>query len=886
MTADTAATSETPEEPAPTALADSAGADAANLLRHARDGVVATDAQGLVTQWNPSAERLLGWRCAEAQGQALSSLLVPAHADVLHDTVAHGGDGLMTMDVLRRDGRVITLELSVFALPTPTGKGTGWFLRDVSERQSIQTALLQSEERYRAVVEHLSEGMIVIQDEKVAYANPRATEIVSMSLAQMQQTGFLTRIHPDDRAMVQDRQRRRLAGEHPPDHYEVRLVLPGEVARWVAVGVSVVPWEGKPAVLIFFADITDQKMLLEAMHHSEQRLRAVVENASEGMVVIQDGVVVFVNQRALQITRRTRRAFFGLNVLEPRHPDDLAMMAERQRRLQTGEPLSASYEMRLMHDDGSVTWIEVGATTVPWDGKTATLGFFCDVSQRKALEVRLRETLAERETILESSQVGIALLSQTRQLRWANRAMRHIFRAKQGPQPKPWGEPVDFEALFVEPEVYRRTHADFMERMRTQRAFEGELQLRRVDGTMFWASVTGKAVNARDATQGTVWTVLDINERKELEVTLQRTASEREAIFSSALVGIAFNVRREIRWVNDKFLEMTGYQREELAGHSSRQLYLDDESFVQEGERVVQQLLREGAYINERQLIRKNGERIWVQMAGRCVFGNDPDAGVIWTFVDITDRKRAEDEVRAALVRQQDLNMLRSRFVTMTSHEFRTPLAAIQSSADLMRHYGDRMSEVERVEVLDGVQAGVQRMSTMLERILLIGKADAQMLEFRPAPLDVHALCRRCVVEARSQYPARADDIELHYQCPHDTGVLDDKLLGHILNNLLSNAMKYSPAGSAVSLRVSQGSAGWVFEVLDAGIGIPTPEQGQLFAAFHRASNVGDISGTGLGLAIVKKAVEVHGGSIEVRSVAGGGSCFTVTLGTASPLPA
>ncbi|WP_162241844.1 PAS domain S-box protein [Pseudorhodoferax sp. Leaf267] len=1012
MTADPAAAPGTPREPVAAATQPAACA-AVQLLVHARDGVVATDAQGLVTEWNPSAERMLGWLRAEAIGQPLSALVVPVHPAESHETglepylrsgAARGLDGLLEIDVLRRDGRQITLELSIFSLPGQSGEASGIFLRDVSERQSTQKAVRQSEaryrslvehlgegmaviqdgrvaftnaraiaimrvdaatvvgadylpwlhpddrplaaqrqharqrgddvprryelrrldedgtvrwldvhatavpwegrpatmaffsdisaskvttealrvseERYRAVVEHLSEGMIVIQDEKVVYANPRAAEIAGLPLAQMQQIGFLTRIHPDDQALVLDRQRRRLAGEQPPDHYELRLLLPGDVVRWIAIGVAVVPWGGKPAALTFFTDVTERKAMLEEIRVSEERLRAVVEHAGEGTLVAIDlDKPVFVNARALQIMRMTREELEQQGYLHLLHPDDLPMVVERRRRRLAGDPVVGRYEVRLMDRDGGVRWIDMGTTVVPWSGQKATLTFFTDVSRRKALEARLRDTLAERETILENSLVGIAFLTQDRKLRWANRAMTRIFRSDRAMRLDPDWQSVDFQSFFPRPEDYARAGAEIKARMRAQLTFEGELQLRRGDGTLFWASITGKAVNASDAAHGTVWTVMDITERKALEVALQRTSSEREAIFGSVLVGIAFNVNRHIRWVNDKFVEMMGYSREELTGRSSRMLYPDDESYTREGVLTLQHLQRDGSYISERQMVRKNGERIWVQLAGRCVFGKNPEAGAIWTFLDITDRKRAEDDVRAALERQQELNVLRSRFVAMTSHEFRTPLATILSSAELIRHYRDRMSEAETQEVLDGVEAGVQRMTGMLDRMLLIGKADAQMLDFQPLPLDLRALCQRCVAEARSQYPGRADDIVLEYQCTRGTGAFDEKLLRHVLGNLLSNAVKYSPAGGAVRLRVTDQGEGWAFEVSDHGIGIPLQEQGHLFESFHRASNVGDIPGTGLGLAIVKKAVEVHGGTIEVRSEAGDGCCFKVRIG-------
>ncbi|MDB5895033.1 MAG: hypothetical protein JWQ88_2564, partial [Rhodoferax sp.] len=252
--------------------------------------------------------------------------------------------------------------------------------------------------------------------------------------------------------------------------------------------------------------------------------------------------------------------------------------------------------------------------------------------------------------------------------------------------------------------------------------------------------------------------------------------------------------------------------------------------------------------------------------------------GVIWTLLDITERRKAEDDIRAALERQKELNELRSRFVSMTSHEFRTPLATILSSAELVQHYGDRMPAAEKREVLQSIENGVHRMTRMLDRMLLIGKADAQMLEFSPQPLDLKNLCQRCVDEARRQHADASGDVVLAYQAGPTPGMFDEKLLQHILGNLLSNALKYSPPGGRVRFSVTEDGGRTVFEVADEGIGIPAAEIPLLFESFHRASNVGRIQGTGLGLAIVKKAVERHGGTVAVLSEAGAGACFTVTL--------
>ncbi|HSV46841.1 MAG TPA: HAMP domain-containing sensor histidine kinase, partial [Ramlibacter sp.] len=269
---------------------------------------------------------------------------------------------------------------------------------------------------------------------------------------------------------------------------------------------------------------------------------------------------------------------------------------------------------------------------------------------------------------------------------------------------------------------------------------------------------------------------------------------------------------------------------------------------------------------------------LWVEMGGSCLKPNDPDSGVIWTFLDITGRKKSEEEMREALEQQKALNELRTRFVAMTSHEFRTPLAAILSAEELLRHYGDRLPQPERIEILDSIASGVSRMSRMMDRVLLLGQADAQMLDFVPQELDLPRLCRQLVDEARVQKPDAPAQVALEVGEGVGRGRYDEKLLRHIFGNLLSNAIKYSPAGGGVRFAVRRNGAGTRFEVADQGIGIPADEVAHLFESFHRASNVGAIPGTGLGLAIVKNAVQIHGGTIAVDSEVGQGTLFRVDL--------
>ncbi|HSI53217.1 MAG: 7TM diverse intracellular signaling domain-containing protein [Ramlibacter sp.] len=484
---------------------------------------------------------------------------------------------------------------------------------------------------------------------------------------------------------------------------------------------------------------------------------------------------------------------------------------------------------------------------------------------------RLRTVLEERETVLDSSIVGIAFLTPEGRFRWANQAMLDIFGAKSQLN-------VSMEPFYTSREEYRRIGGEVSRSVTRGEVYETELQMRRADGTLIWVSLSGKAVSRRDLSQGTVWVIMNITPRKELEEQLQKTNSEREAILNSTQVGIVLSVARRHEWVNRKFAHMLGYPPQVLIGQTSSYIHPDEEAWQRFGEEARAALIATGSYQCERQLKRRNGELFWVEMGGSCLRPNDPDSGVIWTFLDITERKKSESEIREALEQQRALNELRSRFVAMTSHEFRTPLAAILSAEELLRHYGDRLPPAERIEILDSIASGVQRMSRMMDRVLLLGKADAGMLEFAPEPIELLPLCRKFVDEARAQQPDSHSEVVTEFGEGVGEGRYDEKLLRHIFSNLLSNALKYSPGGGKVGFKVRREGDATVFQVADQGIGIPPEEVSHLFESFHRASNVGAIQGTGLGLAIVKNAVEMHGGAIEVDSRLGEGTTFTVRL--------
>ncbi len=226
--------------------------------------------------------------------------------------------------------------------------------------------------------------------------------------------------------------------------------------------------------------------------------------------------------------------------------------------------------------------------------------------------------------------------------------------------------------------------------------------------------------------------------------------------------------------------------------------------------------------------------------------------------------------------KERELGELKTRFVSMTSHEFRTPLSAILSSSEMLEAYGERWAKDRRDSHLERIRNAATGMTQMLDDILVIGRAEAGVLRPSPAPLEVDAFCRH-LVETLEQ--AHGKGGRVRYQFSGDPQLIgDERLLTHVLSNLVGNALKYSPPDSEVVLEVRANGTACHFLVRDQGIGIPAEDLPKLFQSFRRGSNVGQIKGSGLGLAVVKRALDVQNGSIEVKSEVGRGTEFSVTV--------
>jgi len=243
---------------------------------------------------------------------------------------------------------------------------------------------------------------------------------------------------------------------------------------------------------------------------------------------------------------------------------------------------------------------------------------------------------------------------------------------------------------------------------------------------------------------------------------------------------------------------------------------------------------------------------------------------------EVFERKRAEEEARKALEKERELNELKSKFVSIASHEFRTPLSTILSSISLIEQYNKGENE-KITKHTQRVRSSVNHLTGILNDFLSLGKLEEGKIDVKPESIDIKSLFEDIKEEIKVQLKD-GQTIEIRIDGNVNEFTSDARILRNILFNLLSNASKYSDAGKLIIISAIMIDNVLQIHIIDEGIGIPEADKKHMFDRFFRASNSGNIQGTGLGLNIVKRYVELLNGSIQFKSEYQKGTTFTVSI--------
>jgi len=618
-------------------------------------------------------------------------------------------------------------------------------------------------------------------------------------------------------------------------------------------------------------DITERKQAQTALAEERNLLRTLIDTIPD-YIYIKDTAhcTVLCNLAGARSVGMTPEETIGQNAFAL-FPAEMAkqFQADDDQLFQSGLPL-LDHEELILAPGGKVVW--GSSTKVPLHNLQGELiglvGITRDISEHKQRERQLRYYASLQENV---SDAVIASDLAFRIQSW-NRAAETMYgwRAEEV-----IGQPV-VEVLSTQYVSDEESNANALKSLLEQGYWQGEVVQRRKDGAAL--HILGSVTVLKDE-QGLPFGVVAVNhnitERKRAAEALREQHDFLQLVINSVPDLITVNDRTGcFHIVNEHAAQIYGLTPAAMVGKTDAHVNANlgevtfflqtDQAALDSGQIVfIPEQTIQGRYYQTTKIPLKSS----TEQPNRLLVVSS----------DITERKQAEAMLQQALQKEKELGELKSRFVSMASHEFRNPLTSILLLTDTLRNFRDKLSNDQIEERLGKIQAQGFYLRDIMEDVLQLTRLQAHRAQLNPVWLDLDALCRSVLDEFQSQANGAH---RLLYTCDDDLGVvhLDKKLMRQLITNLVSNAMKYSAADTTIRISLAKSGEALVFQVQDQGIGIPAADLTYLFEPFHRAANVDAIAGTGLGLTIAKEAVELHGGTITVESQSGVGTTFTVYI--------
>ena len=607
------------------------------------------------------------------------------------------------------------------------------------------------------------------------------------------------------------------------------------------------------------------------------RLGMVMRHAKDIIIVTDDEMrFVDVNQQALDTYGWTKEEMLRRTILDIRAPGTLKALPDDIERIKSAE--GAIFETVHRRKDDTTFPVESSVRRVEIDGRPHLLSIVRDISERKQTEAALRAS-EERYRLIADNTSDLIWLYDRLAERFTYASPSALPLLGYRPEEVVGRRLLDFVAP-ASHDIARRALEQALRSVTETRApvhLAVELEQQHKDGRLVPTEVV---VSVLSDASGQVTHILgvtrDITERRKARETLEKFNTQLEQQVETRTAELAAR-NREIEALVESIPDtvlLCDERGELITSHSARnRASAFPFASVGGGDGLSTQhpVLLEIA--RELHTIAWASQEAIMLEFDRSINGVDysiearaTPAGenrLLILLRDISARKRGERVAQANLERERQLSEMKSQFISVASHEFRTPLAAAVGSLELLERHHARLTDAKRTELLVRAQRSLGRLTGIMNDVLQVSRADSGRVKVKLMNVDLGRFVQDVVNEV-AEGDRQAHTFSFQQSGGPATVPADTNLLNHVVSNLVGNAARYSPAGTKISVTLELAVEAFTVTVADEGIGIPAAERERIFEPFVRGSNVGQIGGTGLGLNIVKRYTELMGGHIEV----------------------
>lgn len=742
--------------------------------------------------------------------------------------------------------------------PVPGMRLTG-IIRNVTEEKERERALRDEfarvalhARRFDAIASAAEDFIYSFdQDARFTYLSQRVLDLFGVTYDQAIGKNMWELGYPPEVAEKLTRQVKHVVETGQPIRDETMpLAFAGGEAAYEYIFTPILDSEGNAeGVAGISRDMTTRRQFEEQLRASEERYRSLFNSIDEGFCVIEmiydddgnpvDYLFLEVNPAFERHTTMKDAAGKRMREFVPNHEESWFEIYGRVA--ETGETI------RFINQAAALggRWFDLNAFRVGGPESKRVAVLFTDITERKMAEEAVRHSEARLRRALDIETVGVIFFKPDGAITYANPAFLRMSGYDQA----------DVEAgrvrwdIMTPPEWLAESRRMVRDLFGHGRCAPYEKEYIRKDGSRWWGMFAAARLDEDEAVEF----IIDITETKRTELERARLASivesSQDAIFRCGVDGTIVDWNRGAE-------QLFGYTAAEIVGKNVRLLI--PKSRAEEPSRIVQTLLRgEEVQTYETERRRKDGSLVQVEIRPSAIRNLDGElVGIAVIGRDVTARKRLEQA-------QED-------FLAMASHDLRSPVTVLRGRAQLMRR---RKSYDEAA--IEVILEQAQRIDRLVSDLQSVVQLEASEFKLHRGAVDLAKLAREAVARVTAQGKAR---IALEAPPEPIVGDWDRDRLAQVFDNLLGNAVKYTPPDTGISIRIGAADGEATFTVADRGPGIPGEALPRLFDRFYRADQSGRSSGMGLGLYIARMLVEAHGGRIAVESREGEGSAFTVTL--------
>jgi PAS domain S-box-containing protein len=844
----------------------------ADAVESSDDAIVTETLDGIVTSWNKGAEQIYGYSAEEVLGINASILEPENIKEEIKQLIkkVQEGEKIHHFETsrLRKDGTILNASVTISPIYDKSGnfKAVSCITKDITESIKAKEALRLSNIYNRSLFEASLDPLVTIgHNGKITDLNTAMELATSYSRNELIGTDFMNYFTEPEKA--RDVYQKAFMEGFVSD-YMLEIRNRNGNTTPVLSNASIYKDESGGVIGIFVAarDISDRLKTQEKI----QTLASVVESSSDAIGTISlEGTITSWNKGAEQVYGYSAEEVLRkpTSFVAPSYLDDETRQNIEQIK-QGG--IVSNYQTLRLRKDGKI--IDVSITLSPvydLNGKLIAVSFISrDITERKTIEEKLRDSEEKYRNIVETANEGILVIDDEARVTFANKKLIEMlgYTQKEGIC-RPIRDFTDEEGkAILKLNLEKR-----------RQGIDGTYELKLIckDGSVLWVLISAKSLLDKNGKfKGSLSMLTNITEHKKAEEELRKSEEKYRNIVETANEGIwIHNAEAITTYVNKKMAEMLGYCPEELIDR-----FISD--FISEESKTATKLKLKNRRLGisesfELKLICKDGSVLWVLISAKSLFDNDGKfAGTLSMLTDITKRKEAEEILKLRLEELTRSNAELEQFAYVSSHDLQEPLRMITSYLQLLqRRYQGNIDDRADKYIKFAVD-GAFRMQNLINDLLELSRVTTRASKYEPTNCE---FVLNQVLSGLELYIKENNATVTHDPLPEV--MADNTQLAQVFQNLVINGIKFhSEEAPRIHISAEKMASEWVFSVQDNGIGIDQKYSEKIFEVFKRLHKKEEYPGTGIGLSVCKKIVERHGGRIWVESELGKGSTFYFTL--------